>query len=320
MHDHAHQHSSIGNKLILSLTLTALVFLAELIGGFWTNSLALLSDAWHVLTDVLALGMTWLAIRQATRPPTGALTFGFHRMEVIAAFVNGLSLLVITAWIFVEAVQRFFAPVEVRSKEMFIIAAVGLIANLLIAVVLNGHAGENLNVKSAFLHVIGDAAASLGVIVAGFLMLRFQWYQADPLISVAISLVIVRGAYRIVRETVHILMEGTPRGLHMEEIVRALERLPGVKSVHDLHAWNISYNIPSVSMHIIVDPGYPDFQEVLDRCNRVLARDFGIFHSTIQLECRCGLEGEVKCSLVAGKKCSRHIHGHNDHHEHHEHA
>lgn len=119
--------------------------------------------------------------------------------------------------------------------------------------------------------MIGDAAASLGVILAGFLMLRFQWYLADPLISVAISLVIVWGAYRIVRETVHILMEGTPRGLHMEEIVRALERLPGVKSVHDLHAWNISYNIPSVSMHIIVDPCYPDYQEVLDRCNRVLA-------------------------------------------------
>lgn len=313
MNDHAHQHSSMGNKLILSLALTVLVFLAELIGGFWTNSLALQSDAWHVLSDVLALGMTWLAMRQATKPPTGAHTFGFHRMEVIAAFLNGLSLLVITAWIFVEAVQRFFAPVEVRSKEMFVIATIGLLANLFIAVILNGHVGENLNVKSAFLHVIGDAVASLGVIAAGFLMLRYRWYLADPLISVAVSLVIVRGAYRIVRETMHILMEGTPRGLHTEEIVRALERLPGVKNVHDLHAWNISYNIPSLSMHIIVDPGYPDYQEVLDRCNRVLAKDFGIFHSTVQLECRCGLEGKVKCSLVAGTKCSGHAHEHHEH-------
>jgi len=313
MHDHEHQNSSVGNRLILSLALTALVFLAELAGGFWTNSLALLSDAWHVLTDALALGMTWLAMRQATRPPTGSHTFGFHRMEVIAAFVNGLSLFVITAWIMVEAVQRFFAPVEVRGKEMFVLATVGLLANLFMAVILNVHAGENLNVKSAFLHVIGDAAASMGVIVAGLLMLRFRWYLADPLISVAISMVILRGAYRLVRETVHILMEGTPRGLHMDEIVRTLERLPGVKNVHDLHAWNISYNIPSVSMHIIVDPGYPDYQEVLDRCNRVLARDFSIFHSTLQLECRCGLEGKVKCTLVAGRKCSGHIHGCHDH-------
>jgi cobalt-zinc-cadmium efflux system protein len=241
-------------------------------------------------------------------------------MEVIAAFVNGLSLLVITAWIFIEAVQRFFAPVEVRSKEMFVIATIGLLANLFIAVILNGHAGENLNVKSAFLHVIGDAAASLGVIVAGFLMLRFRWYLADPLISVAVSLVIVRGAYRLVRETVHILMEGSPRDLHREEIVTALGKVPGVKNVHDLHAWNISYNIPSVSMHIIVDPEFPDYQEVLDRCNLVLAKDFGIFHSTIQLECRCRIEGEMKCSLVAGKKCSGHVHGHHDHHGYHEHA
>lgn len=209
--NHAHLHSSVGNKLILSLAITALIFLAELVGGFWTNSLALLSDAWHVLTDALALGMAWVALRQAAKPPTPGHTFGFHRMEVIAAFINGLSLFVISGWIMIEAAQRFFTPVEVRSKEMFIIATVGLMANLLIAIVLNGHIGENLNMKSAFLHVIGDAMASLGVIVAGVMMLK--WYLADPLISVAISLVILRGAYRLIRETVHILMEGTPRGM-----------------------------------------------------------------------------------------------------------
>lgn len=299
-HGHGHLHGHEGGssfRVALSLVLTVLVFLAELIGGFWTHSLALQSDAWHVLTDVLALALTWLALQQARRKPTQNYTFGFHRTEVVAAFINGLTLFGITVWILVEAVHRFFVPVAVRGREMFFIALIGLTANLLIALLLNHHAGENLNIRSAFLHVIGDALASVGVILAGLVVLRFHWYPADPLISVGISLVIIRSAYRLTGEALRILMEGTPPGLDLDEIVHALAAVPGVKDVHDLHIWNITGNISALSMHVVVGPDQPDFQRILDACNRLLASRFGVFHSTIQLECSCPMSCGFNCSL-----------------------
>lgn len=292
------RHEILEKKLFWSLALTALIFLVELGGGFWTRSLALISDSWHVFADAAALGLSWFALRQARRPPTFRHTFGFSRLEVIAAFVNGLSLLFISLWIIVEAVQRLFAPVAVKGLEMFVVAVVGMLVNLIIGLVLKGHAHENLNIKSAFLHVVGDALSSAGVVAAGILVLRRQWYAADPAISVVISLFIMKSAFGLLKESFHILMEGAPGGLQLGGVVSALLRLPGVVNVHDLHAWTISGRFVALSMHVLVAPGGPDCQEVLVRCQRLLAEEFGVFHATIQVETCCPFqEGDQECAL-----------------------
>ncbi|AQS59624.1 cation diffusion facilitator family transporter [Desulforamulus ferrireducens] len=307
-HNHSHSHGCghqhavpVGAKLGWSVGITLLVFGAELVGGYMTHSLALLSDAWHVLADALALIISWWAIKQAQKSSTLANTFGFHRSQVVAGFINGLSLLVISGWILIEAVQRLFNPVPVLGKEMFIIATVGLVANLLIALLLNGHAHDDMNVKSAFLHVLGDALASVGVIVAGVLMMKYQWYLADPLISIAISLMIVRSAYRVTRQAFHILMEGSPVGVDLSQVLQRLSQVPSVSGVHDLHVWNITEAITCLAVHIEV-AAEAEGDAILRSCNELLEREFHIGHSTIQLE-RQGYTGcsrrQPICTLVA---------------------
>jgi cobalt-zinc-cadmium efflux system protein len=289
---HDHGHNLLENRLLLSVVLTALIFLVELGGGFWTRSLALLSDSGHVLTDAAALGLAWFAARQGKKLPTASYTYGFSRLEVIAAFVNGLALIFISLWIIVEAGQRFFAPVPVKGLGMFIVAVAGLFVNLLIGLVLKKHADENMNVKGVFLHVAGDALSSLGVVAAGLLALRWRWYVADPLIS----LLIIKSAWGLVRDSFRILMESAPQSLLLPKVVSALESLPDVANVHDLHVWNISGRIPAVSMHVLLQPGGADYQGVLERCQRLLARDFGIFHVTIQLETACLMQDGRGCA------------------------
>lgn len=307
-HQHSHHHACSHNhsphrdsqalqqKLILALMLTSVVFLAELFGGYWTHSLALLSDAWHVLTDAGALGLTLIARHLAHRASTMQKTYGFHRLEVVAAFINGATLFFISGWVLFEGIQRLWAPPSIRSQEMFIIAMVGLAANLLIALLLNTHAEDSLNVKSAFLHVLSDALSSVGVIVGGLLMMRYQWYIADPIISIGISLQLLRSAYYLTREALHILMEGTPAKVRGDKIIETLQQLPGIQNIHDLHIWSISSGIPALTMHAIVDPGV-NYQELLDKCNLILAGDFAIFHSTVQLEQECRLAGQTTCNL-----------------------
>jgi len=305
----------LNKRLVVSLLLTSTVFLVELVGGFWTHSLALMSDAWHVLADAGALALTWLAFRQARKKSTLQNTYGFHRFEVIAAFINGASLFVVSAWILFEGIQRLWAPPTIRSQEMFIIAVIGMLANLLIALLLNTHAGENLNVKSAFLHVLGDALASLGVIAGGLLMMCFKWYIADPVISIAISIMLLRSAYKVIREALHILMEGTPARVQVEKIIELLHQIPEIKNVHDVHVWSISSGIPSLTMHAIVE-ATADYQHVLNKCNRLLAQHFAIFHSTIQLEQECQMAGETTCNLASinqddtSKQYCHHHHAH----------
>ncbi|MGB9845947.1 MAG: cation diffusion facilitator family transporter, partial [Desulfotomaculales bacterium] len=277
-HDHNHGPGGdlLEGRLLLSFALTTLIFLVELGGGFWSRSLALLSDSWHVLTDAAALGLAWFAVRQGRKRPTARYTYGFSRLEVIAAFVNGLALIFISLWIIAEAMQRFFAPVPVKGLVMFVIAVAGLLVNLLIGLVLKGHADENMNVRGAFLHVAGDALSSLGVVAAGLLALRWRWYVADPLISLLISFLIIKSAWGLVRDSFQILMESTPPDLLLPEVIRALENLPEVANVHDLHAWNISGRVPAVSMHVLLKSASADYQNVLERCQHLLARDFGI--------------------------------------------
>ncbi|SFR11129.1 cation diffusion facilitator family transporter [Desulfoscipio geothermicus] len=327
-HQHSHHHpcghnhgqrqdsGAVNNKLIIALLLTSAVFLAEIIGGYWTHSLALLSDAWHVLTDAGALGLTLLATLQARKASTMQNTYGFHRLEVVAAFINGATLFVISGWVLVEGIRRLWAPPDIRSQEMLIIAVVGLVANLLIALLLNTHAGDNLNVKSAFLHVVGDALASFGVIIGGLLMMRFHWYIADPVISIGISLMLLRSAYYLTRETLHILMEGTPPEVRAEKIIKALQQIPGVKNIHDVHIWSITSGIPSLTMHVIVGAGI-NYQELLNKCNLILARDFAIIHSTIQLEQECRLAKQITCNLYSSSQGGGTTQHHHHHHKHH---
>lgn len=297
-HDHVHARPISGRHLALSLTVTAVVFLAELIGGTYTHSLALVSDAWHVLTDLLALALASMAFRQATRPATGEHTFGFHRTEVLVALVNGVSLLVITGGIFYEAFGRLQHPEPIRGGEMFIIATIGLVANLVVAGLLGHSHDESLIVRSAMLHVIGDALSSVAVIIGGVLITWFGWYVADPLISFGIGLMILRSALQVTLEAVHILMEGRPQGVDINAMVTRLKKVAGATDVHDLHVWNVSSQIRAATLHVLVTPE-ADPQAVLDQFQEVLRKEFGIAHPVVQVERCCEMAGSALCDLQA---------------------
>ena len=229
----------ISRKLTFAIFLTAITLIAELAGGIWSNSLALLSDAGHVFLDLFALIFSLAAIKLAAQPPGEHHSYGWHRAEVLASLINGLTVTVMAAGILYEGSKRLIAPEEVKTVPMLVIAVLGLLANLLAAKGLHGHAHNDLNVKSAFLHVLGDAAASVGVIFGALLMRFTGWYQADPLISIAIGFLILAGSVRLLRETTHILMEGVPRGLSVEEVALHIRRIDGVLDVHHLNIWSV---------------------------------------------------------------------------------
>jgi cobalt-zinc-cadmium efflux system protein len=278
--------SVLTGKFKIAIMLTAVTLLAEVVGGFWTNSLALLSDAAHVFLDLFALILSLTAVKLSTLPASDRHTFGFHRSEVFASFINGLTVFLMAIGILYEAWGRFAAPQEVKSLPMLGIAVIGLAMNLLAAKALHGHSHDDLNVKSAFLHVIGDAAASVGVIAGGIIMYYTSWYQLDALISVGIGLLILAGAGRVLRDSVHILMEGTPRGLELSEVTAAMKDIDGVRDVHNLNIWTVCSHILSLSVHVDVDTGN-EYRRVaiLHEIEHLLAERFHISHTTIQMEC-----------------------------------
>lgn len=222
--------SHISNKFKIAIALTAVTLVAEVAGGLWTNSLALLSDAAHVFLDLFALVLSLAAVQLAARPTSERHTFGFHRSEVFASFINGLTVFLMGIGILYEAWGRFAAPEPVKSGPMLVIAAIGLVMNLLAAKTLHSHSHDDLNVKSAFLHVVGDAAASVGVIIGGIVMYYTGWYLLDALLSAAIGLLILAGAGRVLRDATHILMEGAPRGLDLAEVASASVMLKGYRT------------------------------------------------------------------------------------------
>jgi cobalt-zinc-cadmium efflux system protein len=300
-HDHTHQHSHLTQRRVLgAIAVTAVILVAEVIGGILTNSLALLSDAGHMLTDVLALGLSYFAISMARRPPTDEKTYGFHRTEILAALANGITLVVICLLIFYEAYQRFNNPPEVKTTGMLIIAVIGLIANLASAVLLSGHSGS-LNVRGAFLHVVGDALSSVGIILGGLVILFTGWFWIDPLISVGIGVIIVFGAYNLVRESVDILLEATPSHIILEEVRTALQAVPGVLDVHDLHVWCLTPQICSLSSHLVIsDVMTSRSDQTLREISDLLAERFHIEHTTIQFECaHCNGGDSSGCTLGA---------------------
>jgi cobalt-zinc-cadmium efflux system protein len=269
--------------LTITLAITATYCLVEIAGGIMTNSLALLSDAGHMFADVAALGISLFAVRLSRLPATASKTFGYHRGEILAAFVNGLALWLVVGLIFHEAYQRFWDPPAVRSLGMIVIATVGLVVNVVGLQVLRHSQAESLNVRAAFVHVLGDTLGSIGALVAGVLMLVWGWYIADPLVSVGIGMLILYSSWGIVRESVDILMQGTPREMRLEEIERCLRGIDGVREVHDLHVWTLTSGRYLLSVHLVVCAGDAT-RPVIDAAQMRLRERFGIGHTTVQVD------------------------------------
>jgi cobalt-zinc-cadmium efflux system protein len=287
-------------RFVLSLALTSLIFAAEVVGGLLTGSLALLSDAAHIFLDILALAMSYVALRLATRPADDRHTYGFHRLQVLAALANGATLLLVAVGIFREALERLREPASVLAGPMLAVAVVGLIINLVVIFILREHHHDDLNVRSAFLHVVGDALSSVGVIIAGVVILLTGWTIVDPLVSVLIGVIIVAGSGRVLRQSVHILTEGVPEGLTAAQVNAAMLGLPGVEEVHDLHVWTVSPGYVALSAHVVLaDQSLAQTHAIQSALKRLLANEFGINHTTIQLECvNCG-QGVLGCSPEA---------------------
>ncbi|NIK79647.1 cobalt-zinc-cadmium efflux system protein [Paenibacillus castaneae] len=285
--DHLGHHHGPNNKagLLIALIITGGIMFLEFAGGLLTHSLALLADSGHMLSDTAALALSLAAMWFAVRASSPKRTYGFHRFEVLAALLNGITLFVIAAFIIAEAIKRFGEPPVVASGTMMIIAIIGLLTNLASAWFLmrNGDVKDNLNVRSAYLHVIGDAIGSVGAIIAGLLMSLFSWYMADPIISVVVALLILRSAWGIIQSTVHILMEGTPASVNVEQVTTALLHIQGVKEVHDLHVWTITSGLHSLSSHLIVEDE-ADCQTILQEAIQLIADKFHIEHTTLQIE------------------------------------
>jgi cobalt-zinc-cadmium efflux system protein len=308
---------SIASRFKYAIALTMLTFLAEVAGGIWTNSLALLSDAAHVFLDLFALFLSLAAIKLAAYPATDTRTFGWHRMEVFASFINGASVFLIAIGIFYEAWGRLFQPQAVKSIPMFIIATVGLIMNLVAAGALHQHSHDDLNVRSAFLHVVGDAAASVGVIIGGVVIWFTGWYVLDAVISIGIGFVIFWGSWRVLRESAHILLEGVPRGMSTAEVVAAIRTVEGVNDVHHLNIWTICSHILALSAHIDVAPEFKTVQaRVLRRIEELLTEKYHITHTTLQVECTMCIEMPVLKELRHRPRKGRHDHGHHHGHGH----
>jgi cobalt-zinc-cadmium efflux system protein len=286
-HDHAHDHSRDThgtNVLAFAFVLTFGFMLVETAGGWIAGSLALLADAGHMLTDAAALALAWAASRIAARPADARRSFGYQRMRVIATFVNGCALLFIVAWIAIEAVQRLMNPQPVDASTVIWIGTFGFATNLLVfALLRRGHA-HDMNIAAATLHVIGDLLGSVAAIVAAVIILYTGWTLADPISSLLVSALIVRSAWSLVRRSTHILMEGAPDGLDVDELRSTLEqRIPAIRDVHHVHLWLVGPHEPLMTMHATIIPG-ANHALVLRETKAVLQERFGIRHATIQIE------------------------------------
>ncbi|PKH10436.1 cation diffusion facilitator family transporter [Planomicrobium sp. MB-3u-38] len=287
-HDHDHfETARSGNKkaLILALIITVSIMLLEFFGGLFTNSLALIADSGHMLSDAASLLLSLGAIWFAGRAASANKTYGYYRFEILAAFFNGITLFVMAGFIIYEAVERFYNPPEVMGGWMLAIAAIGLLANILSAWVISRQADVegNLNMKSAYLHVIGDALGSVGAIIAGVLILLFDWTIADPLISVLVALLILKSAWGVLQNSIHILMEGSPVTVNVAEVRRMLMGIDGVQDVHDLHIWTITSGMDLLTCHLDIQEQAKE-QEILKEAVALVNKNCKIEHTTIQIE------------------------------------
>ncbi|RKU25702.1 cation transporter [Candidatus Poribacteria bacterium] len=295
--EHSHQHH-LQKKFKIAILVTFCVFLGELIGGIWSGSLALLSDAAHMMSDVISLLISWFAIYLSTRPATSIRTYGYHRTEVFAAFLNGVTLIGISIWIFYEAYHRYTSPHEIKVTGMFIVACFGFIANLVILWQLHGESHGNLNVRSAVLHVIGDTLSSVAVVIGGVIILFTNWTPIDALLSILIGGIILFSAINVTKEAVYILLENSPRNADADTVAKYLCNLEPVKDVHDLHVWSLCSNYSALSAHVVINENtILPYDQILKQINTELIQRFGIHHTTIQLEnVACSQETNLLCN------------------------
>ena len=291
--------------LLIALSITVIMMVVEVIGGILSNSLALLSDAGHMFTDNLALLLSFFAMTFASMPATDRRTFGFYRLEILAALVNGIVLVLVSLYIVYEAYLRIIHPQPVAGTLMLIVAMIGLVANVIGAFVLMKHSHASLNIRGAYLHILGDALSSVGVVIGGGIILYTGWYLIDPLLSIMISLVIVYGAWALVKESVSILLESVPSHINIETISAEIQKIEGVREAYHIHVWTITSGVYAMSGHVLIeDQPVSSSKDVLDRIRALLADKFKIEHSTIQLECdKCDLS--LACSLPVNVKNSR---------------
>ena len=286
-HGHVHMHAKTGKNLVIAAGITFFIMLAEIIAGYLTNSLALISDAGHMFVDVLSIFLSLFAFNYARKPATEKNTFGFYRIEILAALLNGISLGVLSVFILYEAWHRFFISPEINSLPMVIVAVIGLVANIIAGLVIMKDSKQNLNIKGAYLHIIGDALSSVGVIIAGLVMYFFKWYVADPVISVIIALMILKGAWSLIKESVSVLLESVPAGFEIKEIAEQIKAVAKAREVHHVHIWTISSNQHALSCHIKVpDMKITESEELVLLVQEMLNEKYNIKHVTIQFECQ----------------------------------
>jgi cobalt-zinc-cadmium efflux system protein len=285
---HAHNHSAAGKnkkRLAIVLALTTAYLVAEVIGGLLTHSLALLADAGHMLTDVAGLVLALLAIRFAERPATPERTYGYYRIEILAALVNAVVLIGISLYILYEAYERFRNPPEVQSGGMLAVALVGLVVNIAGIYLLKSASEESLNMKGAYFEVLSDMLTSIGVIAAGIIMLTTGWYYADPIISAGIGVFILPRTWMLLRDAVGVLLEGTPHDVNLAALRESIRTVEGVADVHDLHVWSLTSGINAMSVHaVLADHSLHD--EVLAAVQKKVTSEFKIAHATVQVECK----------------------------------
>lgn len=279
------ESASNQRKMLIALSITFVVMVAEIIGGFLANSLALLSDAGHMLTDILALGLSTLAMKFSRKPPTPSKTFGFYRLEILAAFFNGILLLGIACYIFYESYQRIINPEAIAGVYMLGVATIGLLANGAGILLLRKSSRTNLNIRSAFYHIIGDTISSAGVIVGGILIVYTGWNKVDALISFLIGILILSGAYRLVIDAVDIFLEATPKDIDVEQLLADICKIEGVRGVHHIHLWTISTGIYAMSAHVLIDDLLTSrSNSILRTIEKVLRENYKMEHTTIQFE------------------------------------
>ncbi len=298
MHDHPHPPTT-GRKLQLSLWVTVVFIVVELVAGIKAQSLALLSDAGHNFTDALALGLAWFAFYVQGKPPSETKTFGYHRAGVLSAFVNAMTLVVLALFIFYESYARFLNPRVVSEDIMMVVAGAGLVVNVVVMWALHADSRHDLNIRGAFIHMLGDALSSVGIIIGAVAisMTGEQWI--DPLLSVLIGVLILWSGWGIIRESIHILLEGLPKGMKRDVVCEALRSVKGVVDVHDMHIWSLSSNAHALSCHALIEDIPPSAsKKILGAMNGILAERFHIHHTTIQFE-------HIECEH-AERICSEH--------------
>ena len=295
-HDHAHVHEANERNLkrvLVALVLTGTFMIVEVIGGIISGSLALLADAGHMLTDTMALALAAVAFHVSKRPADGNLTYGYQRFQILAAFVNGLSLLLVVGWILYEAVERLIAPREILGETMLLVAAAGLVVNIISFTVLHKGDQDNLNIRGAALHVAGDLLGSVAAIVAAIVIIYTGWTLIDPILSVAVAALILRSAWALVKRSAHVLLEGAPDWLDVSDMQeRIVANVPGVTEIHHVHVWGLTPQQLMMTMHVVIGEDVPSQSVVVRSVKRLVQKEYGIGHSTIEVEIDGCADGE----------------------------